>query len=113
MFGRFFHRTPKPKIAAQPIGEEFPWPAGCCLKPLDPVTVALPIEMWGPDDSIGSMIDCADDVEIGMSQCGRLMLLRLKPGMSASIRKNCMAVLVADDRHEMPERRIEVIPADN
>lgn len=96
MFRKFFRRKKPQLIASHPVGQIFPWAAGYVLKPLDPVTIAIPQELFADDIQIGAMILCDGEAETTISENGTQILLRMKPGMTATIRKNSQALLVDD-----------------
>ena len=85
-------------VAHQPPGEIFPWPKGTVLTALDELVIALPVEIFGKDEPIGSVVLGPDDMEINIPPQGKIFYVRLQPGMSVSLTKSCEASLVAEDK---------------
>ena len=92
-------------IAFQPPGEVFPWIKGMVLTAVDEVVVALPIELLGKDEPIGSIVVAPDDMQIIFQKQGGVFYLHLKSGMSVSLTKSSDAMLVADDKQP---RRLKI-----
>jgi hypothetical protein len=114
MFG-WFKKKPSAasahaQIAAQSPGELFPWPKGAVLTAVDEVVIALPKELFDPDQPMGDFISASSELQISIPRTGEIFLIRLAPGVSASLTKSCDAYIVADDKSP---RRIKVaLPAD-
>jgi len=101
MFG-LFNKKPKAKagekIAHQPPGQIFPWPRGVVLTALDEATIALPVDLFGKGDPIGSVLLGSADIQINIPKTGDTFFIRVQPGMSVSLAKSCQARVVADDK---------------
>jgi hypothetical protein len=90
----------------QPPDSVFPLLKGVVLKSLDEVTLALPIAVLYPDEVIGSVIQCDDDVLINIAEKDERVYLHFKPGMKMSITKSCQAQVLSQNKQP---RRFEVL----
>lgn len=99
--------TSDERIAAQPPGVVFPWPKSTVLTAFEEVVVGIPSQILSGSEVIGSVVISDPDAEIHIptKPSESMILLRLKPGMSASLTKACQAVIIADDKRP---RRIKV-----
>jgi hypothetical protein len=88
----------KEAIAHQPPGEIFPWPKGTILTAVDDVVLALPVALFGPDEPIGSVLFCPDDMELNVPPGSDRFYIHLRPGMSVHLAKSCQACVVAEDK---------------
>ena len=84
--------------AAQPHGEEFPWPKGATVTAVDEVILELPLGLFGDDLTIGEGLRGPDDMEINIPVDGQSCFLRLKPGMSVSLAKAVISRVVSEDK---------------
>jgi hypothetical protein len=85
-------------IVSQPPGEVFPWPQGIVITAIDEVIIAIPLQLFGKDEAIGSVIIAPDDVQFALRKDLDVFLIRLQPGLSVSLTKSCQAYIAADDK---------------
>ncbi len=101
MFGWFRKKPDRPQgegeVALQPPGEVFPWSKGWVLTAVDEVVLALPKALLIPDRPLGDVVSGPDGMEVRVPPDGEAFILRLLPGMSASVARSCQAYVVADD----------------
>ncbi len=108
MAWEFIHRLFKKKsgtrkasvdaIVSQPPGEVFPWPQGIVITAIDEVIIAIPQQVFGKVETIGSVIIGPDDIQIALRNDLDVMLIRLQPGLSVSLNKSCQAYVASDDK---------------
>jgi hypothetical protein len=98
----------KPLITTQPIGDVFNWPKNTILKALDPLTLALPVAMIGPNQPMAAVVECDDGAEITIPVDEDKFYIRLQAGMQASLRKSAQAIILPWIDGETEPKRIEI-----
>ncbi|MGH7133990.1 MAG: hypothetical protein ACREJO_18845 [Phycisphaerales bacterium] len=95
-------------IATQPVGVPFPWHAGITMTPLSNVVIALPTAILDANTHIGDIINCDDAAEISIPPAtdtdAARVLLRLRSGMSVTLRRSAQAVVLSADPSPPPIR---------
>lgn len=104
----------EPTIAHQPPGEVFAWPKGWQLTALDEAILAVPAAILTDDETIGSVIHCADEVRLNLptvapSTSGARILIQLQPGQSVWLTKSCQAMVVPSHEGEKAVRRFQLV----
>jgi len=84
-------------VVTQPPNERFVWPTDVTFTAVDEVVIALPEALFA-GRKIGECVIGPNDMEIGWTPGKDYILVKLQPGMSATIIKSCEAFLIADDQ---------------
>lgn len=88
-------------------GEPFPLPKGVVLRPLADVVLAFPSAVFGPEDTIASIVNCDDEATISLPDNDDKFYIRLKAGMLIAMSKSCEGMVVSFD-----DKGDEALPCD-
>ncbi len=109
IFRKIFSKN-KARYITESHGSLIPWHKRIVLKPLRHVTLALPDQILGEDEKIGSVIHGPDEMEFSQGAEDKFIYLRIQPGMRVWLSKSCDAIVYSDDQEpvrfeiEIPEK---------
>ncbi len=97
------------KVKSLIPGQTLKWPQGASLEAIEEITIAMPKELFGKSESIGSVVETDDEAELMVYEKEpNLVYVRLKPGMFMTVHKSTHFIVARSKPSDQRPRKAKL-----